>query len=60
MGVDARAVVDPTLRIHIVANLRVADTSVMTRIVSGNTNAASMMIGWRAAELVAAGRECAE
>lgn len=57
MGIDARAVVDPTLGVHGVANLRVADASVMPRIVSSNTNAASMMIGWRAAELVAAGRQ---
>ncbi|MEM1416656.1 MAG: GMC family oxidoreductase N-terminal domain-containing protein [Myxococcota bacterium] len=46
-------VVDPTLKVKGVAGLRVADASVMPNIVSGNTNAASMMIGEKAAELVA-------
>ena len=46
-------VVDPTLRVKGVQGLRVADASVMPNIVSGNTNAASIMIGEKAAELVA-------
>ena len=47
-------VVDPQLRVAGVGNLRVADASVMPNVVSGNTNAASIMIGEKAAEMVAA------
>jgi choline dehydrogenase-like flavoprotein len=45
-------VVDPTLRVHGVRKLRVADASVMPTIVSGNTSAPTMMIGEKAADLV--------
>jgi choline dehydrogenase-like flavoprotein len=48
------AVVDPWLRVMGVVNLRVADASVMPNVVSGNTNAASIMIGEKAAEMLAA------
>lgn len=48
------SVVDPGLRVSGVGKLRVADSSVMPNIVSGNTNAASIMIGEKAAEMVAA------
>ena len=48
------SVVDAELRVIGVARLRVADASVMPMVVSGNTNAATIMIGERAAELIAA------
>jgi choline dehydrogenase len=54
MGVDAMAVVDPELRVRGIEGLRVADASVMPTVVSGNTNAATIMIGERAADLVRA------
>lgn len=49
---DAQSVVDAQLRVHGVAGLRVADASVMPRIPSANTCAATMMIGEKAAELL--------
>jgi choline dehydrogenase len=53
MGSGAGTVVDSQLRVHGADNLRVADASVMPDAPSGNTNAPSMMIGWRAAEFIA-------
>jgi choline dehydrogenase len=55
MGTDAAAVVSPTLRVHGVPRLRVCDASVMPTIVSGNTNAPTIMIAERCAEFILAG-----
>ena len=52
MGHDAMAVVDPQLRVRGLEGLRVVDCSVMPTLVSGNTNAAAVMIGERAARWV--------
>jgi choline dehydrogenase len=56
MGVDDMAVVDPELRVRGIRGLRVADASIMPMVTTGNTNAPSMMIGERAAELIIGGR----
>jgi choline dehydrogenase len=53
MGIDELAVVDPELRVHGIDGLRVADASVMPTVSSGNTHAPTLMIGERAADLVA-------
>lgn len=54
MGVDDRAVVDATLRVHGVAGLRVVDSSVMPTMPASNTNAPSIMIGEKGADLLLA------
>ena len=53
---DEAAVVDPHLRVRGVSGLRVADAAVMPRLISGNTNAAAMMIGEKAADMIRSGQ----
>ena len=52
MGVGSDSVVDPSLRVHGVQNLRVADASIMPEIVGVNTHGASVMIGWKAGSIM--------
>jgi choline dehydrogenase-like flavoprotein len=56
MGIDKMAVVDPQLRVHGIDGLRIADTSIMPRLISGNTNAPAMMIGERVAQFIKGNR----
>jgi len=52
MGTHAMAVVDPRCRVHGIEGLYVADASVFPSMVSGNTNAPTIMVGERAAEFI--------
>lgn len=56
MGPDpTRAVVGPELRVHGMEGLRVVDASIFPDNISGNTNAPSIMVGWRGADMILAG-----
>ncbi|MGI9434631.1 MAG: GMC family oxidoreductase [Geminicoccaceae bacterium] len=56
MGVDDMAVVDPQCRVRGIDGLRVADSSIMPRLISSNTNAASIMIGEKASDMIRGNR----
>ena len=52
MGSNALAIVDAELRVRGIGGLRVADASIMPAVVSGNTNAATIRIGEKLADMV--------
>jgi choline dehydrogenase-like flavoprotein len=52
MGTHVESVVSPELKVHGIGNLRIADSSVMPEIISSNTQAATIAIAERAADLI--------
>jgi len=54
MGTHERAIVDSELRVHGIDGLRVIDASIMPAVVSGNTNAATIMIAEKGADMILA------
>jgi choline dehydrogenase len=57
MGVDDHAVLDPKLRFNGIEGLRVVDASIMPKVISSNTNAAAIMIGEKASDMIRANHE---
>ena len=52
MGIDPLAIVDPSLKVHGIANLRVVDASAMPNVIGGNTNTSTIMKAEKAADAI--------